>query len=69
MQNTTCKMTSKPNLHMWDGHTLIRISSVPGFAKWLYGQTLPLVDNDPDPFDWAYYYDYVRFTHNLPVID
>jgi len=48
---------------------LVRISSVPGFAELLRGQTIPLVEGDPRPFDWAYFGDYIRFIKNLPIRD
>lgn len=54
--------------HTYHG-TLVRISSVDGFLDWLRGQTVPVVEGDPTPFDWAYYSDYERFIGGLPNID
>ena len=48
---------------------LVRVSAFAGFREWLSGQTVPLVENDDDPYDWAYYHDYLRFQARLPVID
>lgn len=48
---------------------IVKIADVPGFRKWLYGQTLPMVKGNKYPFGWAYYDDYVRFIEKLPVID
>lgn len=48
---------------------LVRISDVKGFSDWLAGQTMPVVEGDKNPFDWAYEWDYERFINNLPVVD
>lgn len=48
---------------------IVRISSVEGFDEWLIGQTIPLVAEDRNPTDWAYYSDYLRYKRNLPVVD
>jgi hypothetical protein len=55
----------------WQGMRLVKISSVPDpkFRGWLSGQTTPLVEDDPNPFDWAYEWDYERFINHLPIID
>ena len=58
-----------PILRDWDGHKVVKISSVPGFQKWLWGQTCPLVSDDPEPDDWAYEWDYQRFIEGRPIID
>jgi hypothetical protein len=61
---------NRPEEMRWEGMKLVRISDVgEAFRVWLYGQTLPVVDGNATPFDWAYYGDYVRFVDNLPVID
>jgi hypothetical protein len=52
-----------------DWGKLVKISSVKGFYKWLRGQTIPVVSEDKDPFDWAYYGDYDRFINNKPIVD
>jgi hypothetical protein len=53
-----------------EGWKVVRISSVGDkFREWLYGQTLPLLEGDDNPFDWAYYADYERFIKGLPIID
>jgi hypothetical protein len=64
----------EPKIITWNGMKLVKISDVSvEFRRWLYGQTLPLVDdetvNDGRPFDWAYESDYYRFINNLPIID
>ncbi|MCL5012331.1 MAG: hypothetical protein M1320_02825 [Patescibacteria group bacterium] len=49
---------------------IVKISSVGNeFDKWLRGQTIPVVYEDENPYDWAYHGDYIRFINNLPVID
>ena len=48
---------------------VVRISNIPGFGAWLYGQTMPYVSSLANPTDWAYYDDYLRFMRGLPVID
>ena len=60
---------AKPQTMIWHGMDLVRMSDVPGLIAWMYGQTMPLVSDDPDPFDWVYYEDYYRFINKLPVID
>jgi len=59
----------EPTIKIWQGMKLVKISDVPGFDDWLYGQTLPVVEDDPEPLNWAYYDDYRRCTNGLPVID
>lgn len=59
----------KVEIREWHGMTLVRVSDKPGFAKWLYGQTQPLVTEDEHPYDWAYYDDWARFIENKPIID
>lgn len=59
-----------PETKFWNGMKIARISDCPaGFMEWLNGQTCPVVEDDKDPMDWAYYWDYERFINNLPVID
>ena len=54
----------------WHDMKLVKISDVgEDFLKWLYGQTLPLVEEDENPMDWAYYWDYERFSKGLNVVD
>lgn len=53
----------------WNGMALVRISDVTDFDQWLYGQTLPYVEDDPNPTGWAYYEDYYRFKKGLGVVD
>jgi hypothetical protein len=60
---------TEPREIVWNDMRLVKISDVPGFGAWLYGQTLPLVEDDANPYDWAYYGDYVRFVEKLPIID
>lgn len=55
-----------------DGYLIVKISTVPepiDFSNWLYGQTLPYLENDPDPLDWAYMSDYIRYVNKYPIID
>lgn len=60
----------KPTTMIWNDIKIVKISDVGDkFYKWLYGQTLPLVEEDENPTGWAYYWDYERFINNLPVID
>lgn len=54
----------------WNGMPIVKVSSVGGdFAEWLYGQTMPFVEEDENPTDWAYLWDYNRWKAGLPVID
>lgn len=56
----------------WEGMNIVKISSVKEpdkLMKWLTGQTLPLVEDDPDPTGWCYAWDYLNFLKDLPVID
>ena len=54
----------------WCGMKIIKISDVGGnFSDWLNGQTLPLVEDDDNSTNWAYYDDYLRWVNGLPVID
>ena len=48
---------------------VVKVSEVPGFDKWLSGQTRPVVEGDPDPYDWAYFWDFERYITGLPVTD
>ena len=59
----------KPTIKGYLGGKIVKISEVKGFAKWLSGQTIPVVAGTDNPFDWAYYEDYERFIKKLPVID
>lgn len=43
---------------------VVRVSDVTGFIDWLNDQTMPVVEGNPTPFDWAYYEDYERFIRN-----
>lgn len=59
-----------PDMTLWNGMELVRISDVgKEFADWLYGQTLPYVEDDPTPTDWAYVCDFDRFLSGLQVED
>ena len=63
-------MNKEPEIKLWHGMKLAKISDVGDeFKEWLYGQTLPLVEDDPEPMNWAYYWDYERFINGLPIID
>jgi len=53
----------------WNGMKVVKVSEVPGFDKWLSGQTRPVVEGDPDPYDWAYFWDFERYITGLPVTD
>jgi hypothetical protein len=59
----------KPEIIIWKDMQLVRISNIKGFAEWLSGQTMPFVDDNSTPTDWAYYWDYLRFIRHLPIID
>lgn len=64
----------EPTVMIWHGLCLVKISSLPRrsrekFKIWLAGQTLPYVEEDKDPTDWAYSWDYDRFKDGLAVID
>ena len=59
-----------PEIITFDGLVIVRISDVgKDFANWLYGQTLPLLEELDDPSDWAYYWDYLRWKNHQPLID
>jgi len=61
---------SLPEFRAWDGIPIVRVSDVGhGFREWLNGQTCPLVDDDDDPQDWAYVWDYERFKQSERIID
>ena len=63
-------MTKKVTTMLWHDMTLVKISDVgEDFKKWLYGQTVPYVEEDINPFDWAYSWDYDRYVKHLPIID
>lgn len=58
----------------FDGMEIIKISDIPEpykteFKNWLFGQTLPLVTDDPEPNNWAYVNDFLRFISNKEIID
>ena len=59
----------KPIIKTLEGMKVVKISSVIGFERWLYGQTNPVIESDIDPFDWAFYDDYIRFRDGLEVTD
>jgi len=60
----------KPIVKTWAGMKIVKVSSVGDeFRRWLGGQTCPLVEDDPTPDDWAYYWDYERFRDHKPVVD
>lgn len=59
---------------MWadTGFEIVKISSVPEkekFMVWLGGQTLPWVEDEENPLDWAYKHDYDYFIRGLKVTD
>lgn len=63
-----------PVTKSWCKMWIVKISTVgtdggKEFSKWLYGQTVPLVTDDENPTDWAYYHDYCRFINKQPIID
>jgi len=54
----------------FNGMAVVRISDKgPGFGKWLYGQTIPYIEGNETPSDWAYYWDFERYVKGLPIID
>lgn len=55
----------EPIKRQWQDMVLVKISSVPGFSTWLRGKTMPIIDGDEAPFDWAYAEDYERFIKEL----
>jgi len=59
----------EPRRMTWHGTELVRVSDVPGLREWMWGQTMPFVADDLNPYDWAYVWDYERFIEGLPVID
>jgi len=65
------KVQDNPTVMVWlDNIWIVRVSEIgEEFAKWLTGQTLPLVNEDEHPTDWAYYSDYSRWIQHLPIID
>lgn len=62
-------MKQKPTVRMFDNSEVVKVSEVPGFSQWLNGQTMPVVADDPEPFNWAFIWDYERYINGLPVID
>ena len=65
------KISDNPIVMTWAGGIwIVKVSECKeGFLEWLSGQTRPLVTEDENPSDWAYYGDYSRFINNLPIID
>ena len=65
------KISENPTVMKWvSGIWIVKISDVgKEFAEWLGGQTLPLVVEDENPADWAYYSDYSRFVNKQAIID
>lgn len=59
-----------PEIVSLEEMTIIKISDIgENFRKWLYGQTVPYIEELDDPDDWAYYWDYLRWKNNQPIID
>ncbi len=59
-----------PQVRQYKGILIVQISKqAPEFAEWLNGQTMPVVEGASDPFDWAYYEDYIRWAQKRPVTD
>jgi hypothetical protein len=69
MKTKTKRNLNEGDILDWHGMQVVRISAVPGFAKWLYGQTIPLVEEEENPYDWAYMWDYDRFISDRSIID
>lgn len=72
LRKTMEKISENPTVMVWHGIWIVKISEVPNseeFAKWLAGQTLPLVEESDSPTGWAYEGDYSRWINNLPIID
>jgi len=64
------KISDNPTVINWHKIWIVRISDVgEEFANWLGGQTLPLVSEDENPANWAYYSDYSRFVNKQAIID
>jgi hypothetical protein len=64
------KISENPTVMNWHKIWIVKVSNVgEEFAKWLDGQTRPLVSEDKNPSDWAYYSDYSRFVNKEPIID
>ena len=66
------KIKDNPTIMSWHGIWIVKISEIDNkeeFSKWLYGQTLPYVEEDENPTNWAYYGDYSRWIRGLDVID
>jgi hypothetical protein len=59
----------KETLKFWNDMAVVRISAFKGFGEWLHGQTVPFIADDPDPLDWAYLADWIRFMKGKRVID
>jgi len=62
-------VANPPRMITWNGMDLVNMDDVPGLRAWMYGQTMPLVADDPSPYSWVYYDDYRRFINGLPIID
>jgi len=62
-------VANPPRMITWHGMELVNMDDVPGLQAWMWGQTMPLVEDDPHPYSWVYYDDYRRFINGLPVID
>jgi len=64
------KISDNPEVRVWHKIWIVKISDVgEEFAKWLNNQTMPLVEEDENSTNWAYFGDYSRFIHKLPIID
>jgi len=57
-----------PEVKDWFGLYIVRISHVPGFSEWLHGHVCPVIEDDPDPTDWAYLWEYERFIQEKGAI-
>jgi hypothetical protein len=59
-----------PTTAVWHKMWIVKISDVgQEFAEWLHGQTLPVVTEDENPTDWAYYHDYCKFNGGWSTSD
>lgn len=68
---TNCKkISSSPEIRLWNNLEIIKISDVDyAFAEWLYGQTLPYIEEMNDPSDWAFLDDYERWISGSRIFD
>jgi hypothetical protein len=64
------KISDNPTVMKWHRIWIVKVSDVgEEFATWLAGQTVPIISEDENPTDWAFYSDYSRYVNKMEIID